>query len=96
MVAMTVKVKLYANFKEACGKDSVQVEGAKDVASLIEKLVEMCGKKLVEELYYPGGKRMVETVQILVNGRGIKIPSGLGTLLKDGDVVAIFPPVAGG
>jgi MoaD family protein len=93
---MAVLVKLYANFKEACGKDSVQVEGVKDVAALIDKLVKMCGKKLADELYYPDGKRMVETVQILVNGRGVKIPGGLGTPLKSEDIVAIFPPVAGG
>ncbi|MEW6592992.1 MAG: ubiquitin-like small modifier protein 1 [Candidatus Hadarchaeota archaeon] len=93
---MAVVVKLYANFREAAGADIVEVEGASDVASLVEKLVEKCGKKLADELYHPGSKRLLETVHILVNGRVMGIIGGLTTPVKDGDVVAIFPPVSGG
>ncbi|HID27596.1 MAG TPA: molybdopterin synthase sulfur carrier subunit, partial [Methanosarcinales archaeon] len=35
-------------------------------------------------------------VKIMVNGRSIAFLNGINTLLQDGDVVAIFPPVAGG
>jgi len=33
---------------------------------------------------------------ILRNGRNINVYNGLDTKLTDGDVIAIFPPVAGG
>jgi len=35
-------------------------------------------------------------VSILQNGRNIQFVDGLESELADGDVVAIFPPVAGG
>ncbi|MGD8857203.1 MAG: MoaD/ThiS family protein [Chloroflexota bacterium] len=36
-------------------------------------------------------------VAILVNGRHYShLPNGLNTKLKDGDDVALFPPIAGG
>jgi len=51
---------------------------------------------MVDQLYESGSKKLRETVNVLVNGRGINLLSGLDTKLKDGDVVAIFPPVSGG
>jgi molybdopterin converting factor small subunit len=35
-------------------------------------------------------------IQILINGTGIKALQGFKTKLKEGDTVAIFPPVGGG
>jgi adenylyltransferase/sulfurtransferase len=93
---MAITVKFFANFREAAGRDKAQVEGAADVGSLIEKLVKLCGEKLAREIYLPNSKELVETVHILVNGKVINILNGLDTPLKDGDVVAIFPPVSGG
>jgi len=93
---MTITVKFFANFREAAGRDGTQVEGVKDVGSLVEKLVKLCGEKLAREIYLPKTNELVETVHILVNGKVINILGGLKTPLKDGDVVAIFPPVSGG
>ena len=93
---MTVTVKFFANFREAAGKEQEKVEGVADVASLINELVRRFGKKLAEQLYEPGTRRLRETVHILANGRGINLLEGLKTPLKDGDVIAIFPPVSGG
>ena len=93
---MAIIVKFFANFREATGKAQESIEGAKNVASLLDVLVRRFGEKLTEHLYYSGTRELRKTVNILVNGRGLNLPHELDTPLKDGDVVAIFPPVAGG
>lgn len=93
---MTITVKLFANFREAVGKERVEVGDVKDIASLLDELVRRFGDKLAKELYSPGTRKLRDTVNILVNGRGVSLLEGLDTKLKGGDVVAIFPPVSGG
>ncbi len=93
---MAVTVKFFANFREAAGREQERVEAVANVASLMDELVRRFGKKLVEQLYEPSTRRLRGTVHILLNGRGINLLEGLNTPLKDGDVIAIFPPVSGG
>ncbi len=93
---MAITVKFFANFREVTRKEQERVEGTKNVASLLDDLVRRFGEGLAEQLYSPGTRKLRGTVNILVNGRGIGFLRELDTPLKDGDVVAIFPPVAGG
>ncbi len=93
---MAITVKFFANFREVTGKGQERVEGTKNVASLLDELVRRFGEGLAKQLYSPGTWKLRETVNILVNGRGISLLRELNTPLKDGDVVAIFPPVSGG
>jgi molybdopterin synthase sulfur carrier subunit len=93
---MPIIVRLFANFREVVGKDRIEVAGVANVASLLEKLVEIYGEKLARELYLPGSREPKETVHILVNNKVMSLHKGLSVPLKDGDVIAIFPPVAGG
>lgn len=93
---MAITVKFFANFREVTGKGQERVEETKNVASLLDELVRRFGEGLSEQLYSPGTRKLRETVNILVNGRGISLLQELNTPLKDGDVVAIFPPVSGG
>jgi len=95
-IQLPITVKFFYNFREATGKDRIEIAGTKDVRSLLNKLVERFGQKLAEQLYEPDREKLRNTVNILVNGHGIMTPHGLGTRLNDGDVVAIFPPVCGG
>lgn len=94
--ALGVTVKFFASFREAVGREQVEVTAVMDVAALLDELVQRFGEKMAEQIYKSGSKKLRETVNILVNGRSINLLSGLDTNLKDGDVVAIFPPVSGG
>lgn len=93
---MAVTMKFFANFSEAAGKDQEVVDGVIDLASLFEELSRRFGNNLVKQLYSQKDLRLRETVHILVNGKRIEVLHDLKTPLKYGDVVAIFPPVAGG
>ena len=93
---MGITVKFFANFREAVGQERVELAAVKDLAALLDELVRQFGERMAGQLYEPGSKKLRETVNILVNGRGVNFLDGLATKLKDGDVVAIFPPVSGG
>lgn len=93
---MAITVKFFANFREVTGKGQERVEETKNVASLLDELVRRFGERLAEQLYSPGTRKLRGTVNILVNGKAIRLLQELNTPLKDEDVVAIFPPVAGG
>jgi len=93
---MAIVVKFFASFREATGVGEVAIPVASNVGALLDELVGRFGERLASQLYHPKTKRLLETVNILVNGRGINLLKGLETPLKNGDVVAIFPPVSGG
>jgi len=86
-----VKVKLFANFREVAEKE-VEME-ADSIDELTSLLVERYPK--LGELMFEDGK-LRDYVHVMVNGRHINHLHGLKTGLRDGDVVAIFPPVSGG
>ena len=93
---MAVTVKFFAGFREATGKRQESIEGVNNVTSLLDELVCRFEEKLAERLYSSGTQELRKTVNILVNGIGLDLLQKLDTPLKDGDVVAIFPPVSGG
>ncbi len=85
-----VRVKLFANFREAAGVREMEVE-ASNVGELLEKLTKMFPK--LEMLFYEKGV-LRDYVNVMVNGRNIR--GELSYPLKDDDEVAVFPPVSGG
>ncbi len=64
------------------------------MAALLDELVRRFGERMAEQLYGMGSKKF--RTMVIVNGRSINTLSGLYTKLKDGDTVAIFPPISGG
>ena len=96
---MKIIVKGYFHLQEAMdGKSRVEVE--KDRATLREVLDELCrrfGKELTELIYHPDAQEPADHLIVLVNGRNYQcMAEKLDTPLKDGDEVALFPPLAGG
>ncbi len=94
---MNVKVKVFAALRELLGTREVDVnvlEGA-TLSDVLEKLVEKYGSPLKNYLFSDDGE-LKPHFTIYVNSVGINELSGLKTPLKEGDVIAILPPVSGG
>jgi molybdopterin synthase sulfur carrier subunit len=94
---MKARVKFFTTLREITGKKEEEVESAGiiNVKELLTQLSKKYGIKFTDYIYDEKGN--VRTyIQILINGRGIEIFQGLETKLKEGDTVAIFPPVGGG
>ncbi len=87
-----VRVKFFANFREAAGLKEVDID-----ASNIKELLDVIVKKFqsLGPLIFEDGE-LRDYVHIMVNGRHINHLEGLDTKLKKDDTVAIFPPVSGG
>ncbi|MEM2874730.1 MAG: ubiquitin-like small modifier protein 1 [Candidatus Hadarchaeales archaeon] len=93
---MAVRVRFFASVREAAGKPEENLSGVVSLASLLEELVSRFGERMEAELYQPGKKELRPTINILLNGKALKLPDDLGIRIDDGDELAIFPPVAGG
>ena len=94
---MKIKVKFFTSLREITGKkeDEIQSPNVITVEELLAHLSKKYGREFTEYLYDKKGK-VQKYIQILINGRGIKVFQGFETKLKQGDTVAIFPPVGGG
>lgn len=96
---MTVKVvvRFFTTLREITGKKEEQMEFSKSasVNIVLKKLSENYGADFNDYMFDELGD-VRGHLEILVNGRSVTTLSGLRTKLKDGDQVAILPPVGGG
>ncbi|MEX2738120.1 MAG: ubiquitin-like small modifier protein 1 [Candidatus Wukongarchaeota archaeon] len=95
---MSINVKFFAIFRDLLGLKELQLEaGSKEnlkLIDLLESLFQRFGEDFRSKILENGNIR--PKVNIMINGRNIKFLDGVNSTLKDGDIVAIFPPVAGG
>jgi molybdopterin synthase sulfur carrier subunit len=94
---MKVEVKFFTSLREITGKkvDHTQLQNSITVDELITLLSERYGKNFIEYIYNKKGEPQ-EFLSFLVNGTNINNRQGFDTKLKNGDVIAILPPVGGG
>jgi molybdopterin synthase sulfur carrier subunit len=94
---MKIEVKFFTHVRELTGKkvDKLEISNAITIDELITLLSNKYGKKFKEYIYDKEGE-LQGFLSVLVNGKNINILQGFGTKLKEGDVVAILPPVGGG
>lgn len=65
------------------------------VNDLLQQLCKERGAQFRNALFDEKGN-LRSYIKLLVNGRGLHLLQGLETILAEGDVIAVFPPVAGG
>lgn len=91
---MKVKVKLFANFREATKQKEVEISPAGEtIGDVIEGLA--AKYPAIRPLLFQDGK-LKPYVNILHNAQTVKGEDGINARVQDGDEIAMFPPVSGG
>jgi molybdopterin synthase sulfur carrier subunit len=92
-----VTVKFFTTLREITGKKEEQIEFSKasTVESLLKQLSKKYGKEFDDYVYDELGN-VHGHLHFLVNGQSITALNEFRTRLKEGDQVAILPPVGGG
>jgi sulfur-carrier protein len=90
-----VVVKLFAGVKDAFGRPAIDVTCDQD-SELRAVLLEVCDTPARHRALFLDSGLLRPELQVLVNGRNVRFLSGLETVLKSGDEVAVFPPMYGG
>jgi molybdopterin synthase sulfur carrier subunit len=93
-----VQVKFFGHFAEIMGERILWIKiGADDtIGCLLTELDRKSNGKFKEALINSVAGKIHPYIKILVNGRDITFLKNLETKLKDNDVIAIIPPIAGG
>lgn len=86
------KVKLFGNLRHIAGISFLSVEG-NSVEELLQA-IRILNKPLIEAIMDQAVLRTY--YKIMINGTDISLLNGLNTQVHSEDVIAIFPPIAGG
>jgi len=75
----------------------LEIKDGGDLADLLKKIASKYGEEAHNYLYLEGDNQKADpSIYYLINGIDSRMLSGLNTKLKDGDIVAIIPPIGGG
>jgi molybdopterin synthase sulfur carrier subunit len=91
---MIVTVRGYADLRQTIGDSEVVLPEQATVQHLLDLLI--TDHPEVGTALFDQAGALLPAVNILKNGRNIFFLNGLSTLLEEGDLIAVFPPVAGG
>ena len=92
---MLVKVRAFASFREILGREKeLDVEEGSTIRDFLDQLA-IDNTRFKDEAFDESG-RLRDYVLLMKNRKRIDPDEDLLTKLKEGDELAIFPPVAGG
>ena len=94
MADATVKVRLFATLRKKYGVKELTVKCDGTLRGAIENTSKIIGEGFLKEIYDEKQGKVKENMIIMINGRNIRDLKEIK--IKDDDIIAIFPPLAGG
>ena len=93
---MSIVVKFFATLRDLTSRNPIEIpaQDSMTLRQVLGILFTRFGTELQALILEEGILR--DRIQILVNGRSVKWLDDLDTLTREGDTIAIFPPVGGG
>ncbi|MGP8070055.1 MAG: MoaD/ThiS family protein [Candidatus Bathyarchaeia archaeon] len=95
---MRVNVQFFAAARELVGlrEETLELPNGGTVKNLLDLLVDRHGQRFREYIFDPKSEELRRSLQVLVGDKPTSVLNGLSTMLTDGCVLAIIPPVGGG
>ena len=90
-----IEIKLFASLRDRYGVRLTEVECDGTIRNLVENAARKLGKSFLASVYDSDKDKVRNDLIFAINGRNLKDLRG-EIELKEGDKIAIFPPVAGG
>lgn len=92
---VTAKILLFATLREKYKTKELTIECDGTLQDLIEKSSKILGFEFTNDVYDNKNRRVKSDIIFMINGSNIKdLKEKIE--IKDNDVIAIFPPIAGG
>jgi molybdopterin synthase sulfur carrier subunit len=99
-VLTTVTIKFFAALREITGKREQKMDLRDKETTIVEVLYELSeeyGKDFRKYVFEPSKRKSLrQQISVMINGQSIRNLENLRTRIKDGDTIAILPPVSGG
>lgn len=95
---MSISVKIVGYAKRIFDSPEYDIEYTPDmtVRDVFIQLSRHAGHDFAQAIYDVKNDLMNESIVVFVNSREIRTLCGMGTILKDEDVVTLMPPMSGG
>jgi molybdopterin synthase sulfur carrier subunit len=95
---MIIKIKGYLTFRDWLPEDDINLsDGEHSITDVLMFLTDEMDSRFAVEIFDPDKQALEQYVSVLLNGvHTTHLQAGLDTLIKDGDVLSFFPPIAGG
>jgi len=93
-----VSVHYFASARELVGtkEETVELGDNSTVKFLLDSLVKIHGERLRDYLYDHKTGQLRPSIQFMIGDKLVSMTGGMSTVLPDGVVFAIIPPVGGG
>lgn len=96
----TVTIKFFATFREITGKREQNMELHEKETTILDVLNQLSdeyGRDFKEYIFEPSARKSLRPqISVIVNGQSVRNLEKLRTRIKDGDTIAILPPISGG
>jgi sulfur-carrier protein len=92
-----MQVNLYATLRPLAGGKTIQVPLAAPVTALAVLQAAMVNKPELSAEMWESRDVLKSHIKVFINGRqSVHLQQGLQTILREDDVLDVFPPVGGG